>query len=507
MSNTAEGHSGTSRLRKVVAGSLLLNVAANAFLYVGQLLIARRLSREDYAIFTVAVSFISLFALFADLGLTLFFVRTFAEAEEEVRNGKPDRRGELLGSIVVFRMLLAAIVAVAIVIAAPLLGYNAITVHTMYLMLPILFISSRLMVVRAVGEAFLRGHNRYQSVVLYTVIDAVVFAGALYWYHSGALDLDGAVIIYSLCHIPGFLLLTGSVVRMMQSLKLKLRASISIIKKMLEGGLPLILSTAFLTIHNYADALLLDKLSTPQEVSAFGAGLRILTAIIFLPTVFSAVLGPLVTQAIVRNDHARIKTVVGTSMRLISLTAFIIALSLTGAPAVAIRVLFGSDKYLDAAPIITLFGWTFLPIAIATFLGEIAIAEGKLWISTMYMGTIMVVSVVTDLLLIPSMGAIGAAWAKCAAVSIGAVLLLIISRQMHVFDEKKFFLFLSKSILSVGSALLILRLAGPYLHVPELVLTIIAVAIFAIVAVVTKAVDIQELKSLLGTAPAKGQEG
>jgi PST family polysaccharide transporter len=259
-----------------------------------------------------------------------------------------------------------------------------------------------------------------------------------------------------------------------------------------------------LTIHNYADALLLDKLSTPQEVSAFGAGLRILTAIIFLPTVFSAVLGPRVTQAIVRNDHSKIRSLVGMSMRLIAFAAFLIGLFFTGAPAIAIRLLFGSDKYMDAIPIITIFGWTFLPIAFATFLGEIAIAEGKLWLSTMYMGIIMIVSVGMDLLLIPSMGAIGAAWAKCVAVSVGAIVLFIASKRMDVFDEKQFFFFLLKGLLSVALALVCLKVVAPLIHGSELLATSLCVIVFLAVAFGTKAVQYYELRSLLSGSTEKG---
>ena len=189
--------------------SLLLNVLTNAFLYVGQLLIARGLSREDYGTFTVVVSFVSLMALFADLGLTLLFVRKFAEASERTQLGDKEERGELLGSMLVLRIGLAVVVSGLVVTIAPLLGYPAETRHLMAIMLLTLFLSSRLMVVRSVGEAFLRGHNRFHMVAMFASIDAAVFAIGVWWMQHHHLTLEGAVWVYSLCHIPGFLLLTG----------------------------------------------------------------------------------------------------------------------------------------------------------------------------------------------------------------------------------------------------------------------------------------------------------
>src|SRR5579872_6321264 len=77
--------------------ALSLNIISNVLLYLGHLIIARRLPREDYATFTVVISFASLAALFADIGSTSHFVRKFAEAEAKVNDGKTDERGTLLG--------------------------------------------------------------------------------------------------------------------------------------------------------------------------------------------------------------------------------------------------------------------------------------------------------------------------------------------------------------------------------------------------------------------------
>jgi len=93
-----------SRIARGAAGGFVLNILGSGFLFLGQLLIARLLSREDYAQFTVSISFVGIMALIADLGMNPLFIRLFAEAEEEVNAGGEDRRGTLLGTALSIRV-------------------------------------------------------------------------------------------------------------------------------------------------------------------------------------------------------------------------------------------------------------------------------------------------------------------------------------------------------------------------------------------------------------------
>jgi O-antigen/teichoic acid export membrane protein len=229
-----------------------------------------------------------------------------------------------------------------------------------------------------------------------------------------------------------------------RSVGFKLHYNFTIIKAIIIEGFPLILSTAFLTIHSQADALLLDKLSSANEVSAFGAGLRVLSAVIFLPAVFTAVIGPPVTQAIVIQDFDKISSTVDRSLRLLLLSALFIAITLSLSSTAVVNILFGSNKYSDAAPLAVIFGWTFIPISFGSFITDIAIAEGKFWVPALYTSVLMVISIGCDLILIPHYGALGAVIAKCIAVTIGSIILLIISEKLHVLVRKRIISFFAQ---------------------------------------------------------------
>ncbi len=480
---------------KDLFASLSLNIIVNLLLYVGQLLIARRLLREEYATFSVVVSYVSIAALFADLGLTGFFIRKFAEAQTLAASGRADMRGELLGSFLAFRIGVSLIVSIAALVIARILGYPQDILHLMLIMLVTLFISSRLLVVRSVGEAFLRGHNKYQIVALFTAIDAFVFAGALY-FSAKSFSLENAVWIYSFCHVPGFILLFGLIFRYSRSIGFKLRVRVHFLKEMIVQGFPLILSTLFLTTHSQADILLINGLSTPKEVSAFAAGLRILTATVFIPAVFSAVIGPSVTQAVVTGSYDTIRGTLDRALRLLLLGALAIAVVLSVSSDSILAVLFGSNKFADAAPLVIVFGWTFIPICFGAFITDIAVAEGKFWVVTFHTGFLVVASISCDLLLIPGNGAFGAAIAKCIAVSLGSIFVFFISAKLHVFVRRQMILLFTKL---AGTTILTLGIifAVQYLHLPtvmQMFIVLISFSLFALVIV--KVISMREISLL-----------
>jgi len=483
----------SSTSRAFVKG-LSLNIVTNLLLYIGHLIIARCLLRDDYATFIVVGSLVSLAALFADLGITGLFVRKFAEAEALVAQGKKDTRGELLGTILVVRIFLAIATSSVVILIAPLLGYSLETQHLILIMLVTLFISSRLIVVRSAGEAFLRAANKYHVVAFLAAIDALVFASVLYYYSGKSLNLESVVWIYSFCHLPGFLLLFGIIYRDVKSIDFRLHFRFSLIKSMIRESIPLILSTAFLTIHNQADTLLLDKLSSPKEVSAYGAGLRILSAIIFLPFVFSAVIGPSVTQATVNKTFDKIRTTLDRSLRLLLTGALFVAILLSVSSELVMNILFGAGKYSDAAPLVMVFGWSFIPICFAAFITDIAVAEGKYWITVLFTSIIMIVAIGCDLLLIPHYGGLGSAIAKCISVCIGSIALLTTSNTLQVVDRKKIgvlFLKLGAAAICLLSFIQILN----YISVEPILIVISVILAFLIFVIfILKIISFQEIQ-------------
>jgi O-antigen/teichoic acid export membrane protein len=420
--------------RRVVRGAfggLVTSVLANGFLFVGQLIIPRVLSRPEYAQFTVSISFVALFALFADLGITPMIMREFATAEEGAQSGV-DRRGLILGSALALRLFLSVIVACAVLIVSPLL-YSSDMASNMGIVLVALVISSRMLVVRSVGEAFLRAHGRYYLASSFALVDAIAFALLLFVFRTSDITVSGVLWIYVLCNVPGFILLAWWIARWLRAENLRLAVDLSLAKRFVMLGVPLSLGTAFLTIHNQADTLLLDRLSTPIEVSSFAAMVRLSAAVLPIPAVLSGVIAPELTKLLQRGDLVRSRKLVDLSLRVLLVTAGAIALFLLPSSE-QVALLFLGEKYVSAAPLLKLVGWMLMPIFIATFMTEMSVAAGTFWPVAVYTAFIMIAVIVGDLFLIVPYGASGAMISKLVAVSLGVITLFIIQRRANYID-------------------------------------------------------------------------
>lgn len=438
--------SGTRLVRSAASG-FALTILTNVFLFTGQILIPRILSREDYAHYTVSISFVALLALVADLGMTPMFTRLFAKAEEDVASGRPDTRGTLFGSALVLRVGMCVVVAGLVLTLGGIL-YTPAMISNMAILLTTLVISSRLLIVRAVGESALKGQGKYHIVALFALPDAIVFASLLA-FAPRDLSLSSVLWIYSLSNLPGFLLLGIWLTRWLKHEKIRIGIQLDVLFRLLHESIPLVLWTAFLSIHSQIDNLLLDKLSTPFEVSGYAASLRVLSAVLPIPLVLTSVMAPELTRLLHRNDTIRSRQLISSATSILLVFSVTIALVLTAASGDLAPFILGS-KYAAIAPLMKWMGWMLVPIFIGTLLTEITVAAGRYWLSAIYACCIMVAVIIGDVLFIPTYGAYGATCSKLIAVSIGCTVFIGSLSGSHFFDQRAFVVSFLKAL---GSAL------------------------------------------------------
>jgi len=311
-----------------------------------------------------------------------------------------------------------------------------------------LIISSRILIVRYVGESFLRGQGKYYLAASFALLDAMVFAGLLLYSASGTLTLTKAIWIYTLSNLPGFFLTAGVIYVWMNRNHIRLGISFELCRTLLRTAVPLFFGTAFSIIHNEADKLLLDKLSTPFEVSGYGATIRLLSAAAPLPLVLAAVTAPEVTRLLMRNDMERTRKLTGLALRLLLTIAGAIALFITVAHEEMIVLILGS-KYASASSLLTISAWMLMPFFLAWYMCEISIAAGKFRTWTFYNAIIMLLVIAGDFILIPNYGAAGAMFSKLTAIGVGCGVVIYMQRHAQYLDAKEAILSLFRVFLSV----------------------------------------------------------
>ena len=178
----------------------------------------------------------------------------FAEAEEAVGSRHEDHRGILLGSALAIRIAASTFVAIAVIFVAPQIYAPNIALCTMILLLT-LVISSRIQIIRSVGESVLRGHGKYYLAASFALIDAIVFAGLLLYGTSRSLTLTEVIWIYTLSNLPGLILTAVVIYRWTKRDHIHLGVNFKLCQTLLRTTIPLAFGTAFLIIHNEADKL------------------------------------------------------------------------------------------------------------------------------------------------------------------------------------------------------------------------------------------------------------
>jgi O-antigen/teichoic acid export membrane protein len=400
----------------------------------------------------------------------------------------------LLGSALALRILLSVLCALLLFVIAPLL-YPTAMVNTMAILLISLIISSRMLIVRSVGEAVLRGRGKYYLAAWFALFDAIAFAILMVLAAYRHVHLDEVLWIYTLSNVPGFFMLAWSVWKWVRREKITVQVKLSSMVDMVKTSLPLALGTAFLTIHTQIDNLLLDKLSTPLEVSSYGATMRLSAAMAPFSLVFAAVTAPELTKLLRREDHSRAKQMTSISLRLLLVVGAAIALIVTSLSGMIVPLMLGG-KYASASTLLIWTGWMLIPIFVATLLMDLSVAAGYTWFMTAFAGIAMVAVIIGDLILIPANGAVGAMASKLIAVTLGAGTMIWLSRNTGHLDSGRFASAFVRTGLATGVALGAFWTLRSW-SLNETLSTLIMLAIYYLAIHFTRVLPMEEITSLV----------
>lgn len=438
------------RVLRGAAAGFSIGILTNIILFGGQILIPRRLSRLEYADFTVSLSFVVLLSLIADFGMLHMHTRMLARAEEEVKVGQPDNRGIILGNILVSRLGLGIFVY-ALIILLGLVFYPTRIVSCMAILGITLFISSRLLIVRAAGESVLRSLGKFHIAAGFACLDAVLFA--LLLAIPRKLSLNYILWTYTLCHTPGFILLSLYVFRWIRRERIRIVIRPRMVMIMLKTATPLALSTAFFIAYNELDKLLLYSLGTLENVSSYGAIIRLTVGLAPIPYILSGIVAPELTRLLFREDIIRAQRLVEISLRGLLIVAGGAALLFTSAAHVVVPLILGA-KYASDSSSFMLLNWLLLPLFISSFTAEMAIASGRFWLCMRYMAILLVCMLIGDLISIERFGVSGAVVSKVIAATVSTAYLIFSLRASSFLNVKGVLITIAKVICAIVVAII-----------------------------------------------------
>lgn len=371
-----------------------------AFLF--NIFVVRRLGVTHFGQYAAVMAFISIFAIFSDLGMAPFMLREIARDRKNVH--------WLLPNVIALRVTLSGLVVIVATLTAYLTGRSPDMV------LGILIGSCGLFLYAFQGplDATLIAWERVDLSASFKLVNQLAFWGLgtlfllLGWGFLG-------LIIASLAGVTVMGFLQGRVV--MRRVRLQeLQWAPGRWKELIKAALPFGISSLSFLLQGQFDTVLLSMLLTDAAVGWYNVPLQLISMLMLLAQAVSMSMFPSLTKAFNENQQS-IFGVVHRSLKYLLAFSLPIAVGGTVLADKLIVVLY-TEEYLNSVPLLRIVIWTLPLMFMAELMGALILVLQKEKEGAKVNVINAAISILFNLVLIPTAGVMGAAWARISARSI-----------------------------------------------------------------------------------------
>jgi O-antigen/teichoic acid export membrane protein len=231
---------------------------------------------------------------------------------------------------------------------------------------------------------------------------------------------------------------------------------------------------------------------SPHEVGVYAVAYAFLEQALFVPSVFIAVLFPILARHLAHADDEEAPKVVQKAFQVLLLMAVPAGLILFFMPTVAVHLISSSEFDAATTPL-QILAFALVPIFLNSLFFAVLVNLNQQRLLMVVAGTTLLVNVGLNLFLIPRYGYTAAAVTTVVTETLGFALSLIFSLRSRSFG-------LSLNLVArVAAATIAGALAGAILRdQPELVAGSAAVAAFFGVAVAARVLTLADLRLVIG---------
>lgn len=389
-----------------LAGRAGLNIAFKALGELSRfawaillILVARHLGGEAFGRISFAYSFTTLFVMVMDAGLNIFIIREVARNRAEAPR--------YLGSLLALKLLSAPLVFVMIAAAITVSGY------------PIEVIA---VVLLFAGIGLVRGFLDLYGA-LFSGMEVMSRDAALKHLYQGGLFLSGGMALLLGCGPVGVSagLLIGSLLVLAIGSGM-IRAAIPSVRllwdpacwrALLRGALPVGLTTAFISLYNQSDIVLLSYLGQGERaVGWYAAAGKILMMLQLIPMVVVSGVYPVFSD-LARGEIGALSQAYRGTVKLLLMIAIPVTIVVAGVAEPVLRLIYG-EGFGPATVPLRLLAWSIPFVYLGYVLVNILVSSDHLAWAALATGSAAAVNVVVNLLCIPVFGIAGSALAAIA---------------------------------------------------------------------------------------------
>lgn len=393
--------------KKAFRGTVIMFVffIASALLAYGfRLLLARKLSLEDFGLFFSLIAFFGFLSLFRDFGLSqsiYYFLPRF------LANDEKGKVRSMISKILRFEIVSSFILAVIIILFSELLVkhyFHAGSQKLIFLFSIGFFLNSIELVYQTVFNGFQNQflyslHNFTRNVLVFSItligftFVTNTYVPSIAYLITYALALIIFGLVFHLYLFPEYF---------------KLKKEKTELKPLLIFGFSATLSSLGFFLITYTDTLLLTYFRTLEEVALYSAAIPIITLMLYLPFSVSGVILPLSSELWEKKMEGSLRFAVEKLTKYLFVILIPIAGVLIVYPEITLNLLFGT-KFAQASPALTILaiGAVFYGVGYIYLNFLFGISGPKT--NTILSLSIAILNLILNLVLIPKYGIIGAA--------------------------------------------------------------------------------------------------
>ncbi len=479
-------------------GTNLLTIAKNAGIGIGgrifflgarfctTILITRTIGPEQYGVFALAVTIITVIDALALMGFEPAMVKFVAQykAQNDISHVKGTICLGLGICLVSSLVLVVAGLLAAELIANGVFHKSALTPALRLMLLGVPFVSLTLIILSALQGAKLVKYRIFVQQVLMPIFRFVVVC-VLLWL---GYQITGVVWAWVLTSIFGFILAVIFFTKKMSSL-FNMPATVER-KKMFSFSLPLLFSQLFYQNINIIGILIIGAFLTAAEAGIYTVAMRAIPFILIPLFAYNAIFSPIISDLFTKQEMKELESIYKTGSK------WVITITL---PVFILIVLFSEEIVSIFGPgfaesaqimIIVLIAQMFNVSSGST--GILLSMTGKTLYNLFNSGTLCVLNIVLTLLLISRFGIIGVAWAY--AISIIIIQLLQMGEVWCLYKMHPYSFEHLKPVLSCLVAFLIIRFFenslfmghGPISSLVLVIIFVVSYGIFLMLAGVSQ---------------------
>lgn len=445
---------------------------------VGLLAIAimtRVLGTQGFGEYTTAVTYLQMFGVVVDFGLTLTLVVMISEV------GVDEER--IVGNFFGLRLLSGFLLFSLAPISILALPYSR-TVQSAVLVGSLAYF---LMGGATMLVGVFQKHQSMWRAALAETINRLVLLGLVCLFallHPGVVEMVLASVAANAIWLWAMICFAKPFVQITPMFQW------SVWSYIFKRSWPIALSIIFNLLYLKGDILFLAFYRDASEVGIYGVAYRILDVLTVLPVMFMGLILPSLVTAWSTGHVQEFKILVKRTFDLFMLALIPIVV---GAQIVAtdLTVLIAGQNFAEAGPILSWLIFAVIGIYMSALFGHLIVAVNKQRIMTWGYLTVAILSIVGYLWLIPDYGMWGAVWITLFSEGFISILtFIVVLKTSHVLPN------LTVTLKALLSALLMFVILSQFPNTHVIPQMIIGAGIYTLGVIALKAVNLKEVMRL-----------